>query len=77
MPSTRSSHTARALHLTQAADLNKSRGYADAVYADYRVTGNHRRFHDLPAAVSEALHQGLISDRAWGHVSWGITVAPE
>jgi hypothetical protein len=30
--------------LTQAADLNKSRGYADAVYADSRVTGNHRCF---------------------------------
>jgi hypothetical protein len=47
MPSTRSSRAARGLQLPQDLDDNTSRGYADAVYADYRVTCNQRRFPTL------------------------------
>ena len=53
MPSTRSSRAARALQLTEDPedpDDNESRGYCDAVYGDYSVTGNQRR---------RAGHQGV------------------
>jgi hypothetical protein len=62
MPSTRS---ARALHLTQNPDLNKSRGYADAVYTE----GNQRRFPIFRLPSRKHFIIGLISDRPWGHIS--------